>query len=159
MAVRVAPVKLTYHDYLTWPDDGQRYELYEGELHVIPTPSVMHQRVLGKLMFLLAQFVDQSQVGEVLHAPLDVVFAEDTVVQPDILFISRERRHIIGEQNILGAPDLVVEILSPGTEERAVEVLALSPEGYRVVGRYSGDEAVSSQVLAGLRFPAKEIFG
>jgi Uma2 family endonuclease len=170
MVVGVIPVKLTYHDYLRWPDDGQRYELYEGELYVIPTPFVPHQRVLGKLMFLLAQFVRRSQLGEVLHAPLDVVFSESTVVQPDILFVSHQRRGIIGEQNISGAPDLVVEILSPATEERdrgtklqlycrygvqecwlvdpeerTVEVLTLSPEGYQVLGQYSEDEVVSSQ--------------
>ena len=183
MVVGIIPVKLTYHDYLTWPDDGRRYELYEGELCVIPTPSVMHQRVLGKLMFSLAQFVDRNQLGEVFHAPLDVVFSESTVVQPDVLFISHQRRGIIGEQNISGAPDLVVEILSPSTEERdrgiksqlycrygvreywlvdpeerTVEVLALSPQGYQVLGQYSDDEVVSSQVLAGFQFPAEEIF-
>jgi Uma2 family endonuclease len=183
MAVKVVPIKLTYHDYLTWPDDGRRYELHGGELHMVPSPSVQHQRISRKLMLLLARFVDEYQHGEVFDAPLDVVFAEDTFVQPDILFISHERRYIIGEQNISGAPDLVIEILSPSTEERdrgiklqlycrygvreawlvdpgerTVEVLALSPEGYQVLGRYSGDEAVSSQVLAGLRFPTKEIF-
>jgi len=112
-----------------------------------------------------------------------VVLSQSTVVQPDILFISRERQDIINEQNILGAPDLVIEILSPTTEERdrgiklqlycrygvrecwlvdpeerMVEVLALSPQGYQVLGRYSGDEVMSSQVLAGFRFPAEEIF-
>jgi Uma2 family endonuclease len=99
-----------------------------------------------------------------------VVFSESTVVQPDILFVSHQRRGIIGEQNISGAPDLVVEILSPATEERdrgtklqlycrygvqecwlvdpeerTVEVLTLSPEGYQVLGQYSEDEVVSSQ--------------
>jgi Uma2 family endonuclease len=183
MAVRVIPVKLTYRDYLTWPDDGRRYELYEGEAYMVPSPSVQHQRILRKLMLLLAQFMDVYQLGEIFHAPLDVVFDGDTVVQPDILFVSHQRRGIIGKQNISGAPDLVVEILSPATgerdrgiklqlycrygvrecwlidpEERTVEVLALSPEGYQVLGQYSGDEVVSSQVLAGLQFPAEAIF-
>ena len=183
MVVGIMPVKLTYHDYLRWPDDGRRYELYEGELYVIPTPLVPHQRALGKLMVLLARFVRRNQLGEVLHAPLDVVFAEATFVQPDILFISHQRRGIIGEQNISGAPDLVVEILSPSTEERdrgiksqlycrygvqeywlvdpeerTVEVLALSPEGYQVLGQYSEDEVVNSQVLVGFQFPAEDIF-
>ena len=182
-ALRVIPVKLTYRDYMAWPDDGRRYELFEGELYMVPSPSVKHQRISRKLMLLLAQFVDEYQLGEIFDAPLDVVFAEATFVQPDILFISHQRRGIIGEQNISGAPDLVVEILSPSTEERdrgiksqlycrygvqeywlvdpeerTVEVLALSPEGYEVLGWYSGDEVVSSQVLAGFQFPAEEIF-
>ncbi len=183
MAVRVIPVKLTYRDYMTWPDDGRRYELYEGEAYMVPSPSVQHQRILRKLMLLLAQLVNEDRLGEIFYAPLDVVFSESTVVQPDILFISHQRRGIIGEQNISGAPDLVVEILSPSTEERdrgiklqlygrygvqeywlvdpekrTVEVLALSPEGYQVLGQYGGDEIVSSQVLAKLQFPAGAIF-
>lgn len=183
MTVQVIPIKLTYRDYLTWPDDGRRYELYEGEVYLVPSPSVRHQRVSGKLQALLRQFLLVNGLGEVLYAPLDVVFSESTVVQPDLLFISHERRSIIGEQNISGAPDLVVEIISPATEERdrgaklqlycrygvrecwlvdpdkrTVEVLALSPEGYQVLGRYRADEVVSSQVLVGFQFPAKEIF-
>ncbi|MFQ5812346.1 MAG: Uma2 family endonuclease [Anaerolineae bacterium] len=183
-ALRVIPVKLTYRDYMTWPDDGRRYELYEGEAYMVPSPSVKHQRISRKLMLLLAQFVDEYQLGEIFDAPLDVVFSESTVVQPDILFISHQRRDIIGEQNVSGAPDLVIEILSPSTEERdrgiksqlycrygvreywlvdpeerAVEVLALSPEGYQVLGQYGEDEVVRSQVLAGFQFSAKEIFG
>jgi len=183
MAVRVIPLKLTYRDYLTWPDDGRRYELYEGEVYMVPSPSVRHQRISRKLEALLGQFLPENGRGEVFHAPLDVVFSESTVVQPDILFISHQRRHIIGEQNISGAPDLVVEIISPSTEERdreiklqlycrygvrecwlidpeerTVEVLALSPEGYQVLGQYSGDEVVNSQVLVGFQFPAEEIF-
>jgi len=184
MTVQVIPVKLTYRDYLTWPDDGRRYELFEGEVYMVPSPSVKHQRISGNLQALLRQFLLQNGLGEVFHAPLDVVFSQSTVVQPDILFISHQRRGIIGEQNISGAPDLVVEILSPSTEERdrgvklqlycrygvrecwlidpeerTVEVLALSPEGYQVLGRYGGDEAVSSQVLTSFRCIANEIFG
>lgn len=183
MTVQVIPIKLTYREYLTWPDDGRRYELYEGDVYMVPSPSVKHQRISRKLEALLGQFLLENGQGEVFHAPLDVVFSESTVVQPDILFISHQRRNIIGEQNISGAPDLVVEILSPATEERdrgaklqlycrygvrecwlvdpdkrTVEVLALSPEGYQVVGCYSGDEVVSSQVMVGLQFPAEVIF-
>jgi Uma2 family endonuclease len=113
MTVRVIPVKLTYRDYVTWPDDGRRYELYEGEVYMVPSPSVQHQRILRKLMLLLAQLVDEYQLGEIFYAPLDVVFDGDTVVQPDILFVSHQRRGIIGEQNISGAPDLVHEGVNP----------------------------------------------
>jgi len=183
MVVRVVPVKLTYRDYVTWPDDGRRYELYEGEVYMVPSPSVKHQRISGNLQVLLRQFLLENGLGEVFDAPLDVVFSESTVVQPDILFINHQRRGIIGEQNISGAPDLVVEILSPATEERdrgiklqlycrygvreywlvdpeerTVEVLALSPEGYQVLGQYSEDGVVSSQVLVGFQFLAEEIF-
>jgi len=151
---------------------------------MVPSPSVQHQRISGNLGALLRHFVLEMGWGKFFYAPLDVVFSESTVVQPDILFISHECQGIINEQNISGAPDLVIEILSPATEERergiklqlycrydvqecwlvdpeerTVEVLALSPQGYQVLGRYSGDEMVSSQVLAGFQCTAKEIFG
>lgn len=182
VAVERIPVKLTYADYLTWSDDGRRYELYEGELQMVPSPSVRHQRLCRNLELLLGVFVSRHQRGEVLHAPLDVVFSEDIFVQPDILFVSQERGHIIGSQHIAGAPDLVVEVLSPGTEPRdrtyklqlycrygvreywlvdpeteTVEVLALSLDGAQLEGRYGADDIVSSQVLAGLQFRVREI--
>jgi len=80
VAVERIPVKLTYADYLSWPDGGRRYELYEGELQMVPSPSVKHQRLCRNLEFRLGLFVRSHQRGEVLHVPLDVVFSKDTFV-------------------------------------------------------------------------------
>jgi len=110
-------IKFTYEDYCLMPED-RRYELIGGDFFMVPSPSVIHQRVAANLEAILRQFVMASDCGEILYAPLDVVLSPQDVVQPDIMFISRERSHIVTDNNIQGAPDLVVEILSPSTAER-----------------------------------------
>ena len=110
--------KFTYDDYRTAPED-RRYELLDGDLIVAPVPSLKHQRVLLALAGLLDRFVKEAGLGEVLPAPCDVVLSDTDVVQPDLLFISRERTHLVRNgDNVQGAPDLVVEILSPATADR-----------------------------------------
>ena len=110
--------KFTYDDYRTAPED-RRYELLDGDLIVAPAPSLKHQRVLLALAGLLDRFVKEAGLGEVLPAPCDVVLSDTDVVQPDLLFISREREHLVRNgDNVQGAPDLVVEILSPATADR-----------------------------------------
>ncbi|RMH84192.1 MAG: Uma2 family endonuclease [Calditrichaeota bacterium] len=111
----VTSKRYTYADYAALPDDGRRYEIIEGELFMSPAPVPEHQRASRKCGVLLSNFVEKRSLGEVFFAPIDVMFSDDTVVQPDILFISRERLGIIGEKYIDGAPDLIMEILSPGT--------------------------------------------
>ena len=109
--------KLTYEDYCKTPDD-ERWELLDGELVMAPTPNTVHQETSGNLLVLLMLFVDRMGIGQVFHAPLDVVLSDTTVVQPDILFVSNERADIITEANVQGSPDLAVEILSPSTASR-----------------------------------------
>ena len=103
-------------DYL-WesPDDGQRYEVIDGELFVSPPPSWEHQRGLNKLNILLANHIYSHDLGEIVPAPIGVVLDAGTGVQPDLVFVSRERAAIISRRGVEGAPDLVVEFLSPGT--------------------------------------------
>ncbi|MEW6273874.1 MAG: Uma2 family endonuclease [Bacillota bacterium] len=108
-------IVLTYEDYLRLPDDGRRYEILEGVLHVTPSPTTTHQRVSRRLFSILDAFVKEHNLGEVFYAPLDIVFSNVSVAQPDLLYVSEARRGIITEKNIAGAPDLVVEIASPST--------------------------------------------
>jgi Uma2 family endonuclease len=110
-----ASTKLTYQDYLELPDDGNRYEIIDGELFVNPSPVPQHQFVSGNLFFAFSLYLREHRAGVVLSAPLDVKLDEDTVVQPDVNVIVGDRRRIIGLKNVQGAPDLVIEILSPGT--------------------------------------------
>ena len=117
MASSTPTVKLTYDDYCNAPED-KRYELLDGDLVVVPAPREVHQRVLMNLSYLVFQSVKRSGVGHVYAAPFDVVLSDNDVVQPDLLFISNERAHVITEDNLQGAPDLVVEILSPSTADR-----------------------------------------
>jgi Uma2 family endonuclease len=107
--------KLTYDDYVNFPNDGKRYEIIDGELYVNPSPHMKHQRVLLRLAIALSRFVEKHRLGEVFIAPFDVVFSEIDVMEPDLLFISTARMHVLTQANVKGAPDLVVEVLSDGT--------------------------------------------
>jgi len=118
--VKPAPassVKFTYDDFVNFPDDGKRHEIIDGEHYVTPSPNTKHQRVVRNLTLALGQYLRQHPVGEVFVGPFDVVFSDLDVVEPNLLYISRERAGILTDQHVRGAPDLVVEILSPGTRK------------------------------------------
>lgn len=102
----------TYDDLLAMPEDNVIREVLDGELFVSPTPFIRHQVIKGRLLFAIASYLEQRPIGEVLMAPLDIVFAIDNVCSPDVLFISNERSSITTEKNIQGAPDFVIEVLS-----------------------------------------------
>ena len=107
--------KLTYADLERMPDDGKRYELYDGELRVVPAPIPLHQLVALRLSEALGRHV-RNGGGLLLFSPIDIVFAEDTVLEPDLLLFRPERRHLVPLRSVIRhPPDLVVEILSPST--------------------------------------------
>jgi Uma2 family endonuclease len=108
-------ILLTYDDYCLLPNDRNRYEILDGELSVTPAPAIRHQTVLGNLYRFLANYVVANQLGKVFIAPTDLILAPATVVQPDLIFIGNDRRHIVSERAIEGPPTLVIEILSPTT--------------------------------------------
>ena len=113
----VTAAKLTYQDYLDTPGD-ERYELLDGELILVASPNEDHQTASIVLAARMYSFVNENDLGRVFHAPYDVLLSASDVVQPDLLFISKEREHIRTPANIQGAPDLVVEILSPSSARR-----------------------------------------
>ena len=110
-------VRQTYKDYCATPDD-ERCELLNGNLMMVPAPNRKHQQVLSRLHLKLGNFAEEHGLGEVYVAPFDVVLSDTDVVQPDLLFISRAREHTLTDENVRGAPDLVIEILSPSTADR-----------------------------------------
>jgi Uma2 family endonuclease len=122
MALRLKRSGLTYQDYLQLPDDGQRYEIIDGELYVSPAPSIKHQTVSINLSTVLNVHVRAGKLGKVLTAPTDLKFAAPSIVQPDILYVRQASRGIITAQNIQGAPDLVVEIISPSSTRMDQEI-------------------------------------
>jgi Uma2 family endonuclease len=182
-----APGNWTYSDYRRLPDDGRRYEVIRGFLHVSPVPPVAHQRALRRLLIALDRFVRDQRLGEVFFAPFDILLPEGiaTPVQPDLVFIRAGEEPDDDAQNFQGVPELVVEVLSPGTRRydlgtklgayleagipevwfadpsaAAIRVHGLSEDRKRYVelsrgGR--GDE-ITSRVLPGLRIPVSEIF-
>jgi len=112
-------VKLTYDDFVLLPDDGMRHELIDGEHYVTPSPNMKHQRVSGNLHWLIRRHLETHPVGEVFYAPFDVVLSRFDVVEPDLLYMSRERAaQVLTSKNVQGAPELVIEIASPGTRKR-----------------------------------------
>ena len=183
MATRNPKVRFTYEDYCQLPDD-KRYELIDGEFYeMAPAPIPAHQRILLRTARLLADWVDQFGMGEVLVAPLDVILSENDTYQPDIVFVVEARRSIITHRACEGAPDSVVEILSPSTSRRdlgikreryalfgvreywivdpaarSLEILVLQEEKYVSRGVYSGAMSPDSLVLPGLVFQVQGIF-
>ena len=111
-------IKFTYEDYLGFSEDGNRHEIIDGEHYVTPAPLTKHQRISANLLGHFYRHCSQTKAGLVLTAPTDVVFSETDVVQPDLLFISKDRQHIVTRENIQGAPDLIIEILSEATKQR-----------------------------------------
>jgi Uma2 family endonuclease len=117
-AVQGLRPRVGYTELLQLPDDGRRYELYDGEVVVVPSPMPRHQIVADRLTTLLCDYARQTG-GLALSAPLDIVFAEHDVAQPDVVFFAAGRRHLLDlDAPIRQAPDLVVEVLSPSTERR-----------------------------------------
>jgi len=128
--------KITWHDVQQLPDDGNRYEAIAGELYVTPAPSLRHQTIVVRLLFGLGRLLVEPAYGRAWPAPLGVWFpATDEGVQPDIVFVSNERRGRLAPEGIRGAPDLVVEVLSPTTARRDTGVKRVLYERHGV-GEY-----------------------
>ena len=167
----------TYEEYYRL-DDDRRYELYNGELIPMqpPSPSPGHQREALELTVILREFVRTKKLGEVFVAPLDVIFDDKNTAQPDIIFIAKANAGLVQERGIFGAPDLVVEIVSPGSVRRdryekqalyarfgvkeywifdhgnqSLEVLTLNGSGYVVHSAAEKSGYVTSRVLRGLK--------
>lgn len=173
---------LTYADYLKTSDD-ERYELLNGELVMPPLPLTGHQMISIALASRLYLYVEETGLGTVVAAPTDVVLPDTDVVQPDVLFISKQRNHILTRENVRGAPDLVVEILSPATAEhdrtikldlyaqhgvkeywivdpeaKTIMVLLRGESHFEVAGIYGEGQSLRSPTLAGFSVALEEIF-
>jgi Uma2 family endonuclease len=114
-SARASTPKLTYDDFLLFPDDGQRHELIDGEHYVTPSPSTRHQRLSMRLTGALLDCLKVNPVGELFAAPYDVVFGRFDIVEPDLLLVTGDQVDVLTDVHARGAPSLVVEILSKGT--------------------------------------------
>ena len=178
----IANPKLAYEDYANLPDD-ERYELIDGELMPMPSPKEIHQAICGAIFMSVGMFANAMALGRTYFAPFDVILSDFNVVQPDIIFVSNARSRIITEDNIRGAPDLVVEILSPSTADydrtvkrelyerygvpeywlvdpyaKTITILRLGADGYNVHAVYGEGDALSSPTLAGFSMNLSELF-
>jgi Uma2 family endonuclease len=178
-----APVRYKAEYIWETPDDGNRYEVIDGVLYVTPPPSWMHQRGLMKIAVIVGGHVYREGLGEIVQAPVGVVLDEHNGVQPDIVYINRERQAIIVERGVEGAPDLVVEMLSPSTRgrdrgvkmrryaaaevqyywigdprSRTIEEYRLVDCAYEQLGVYGPGMIFRPQLLPGLEIPIDEIW-
>ena len=174
--------KLTYEDYAAMPE-GDRYELIDGVLIVVASPNREHQSIQFELSLVVGNLVKAEDLGWVFNPPFDVLFSRTEVVQPDLIFVSKEREDIITDANIRGAPDLVVEILSPSSTRRdwrdkfdmyerhgVREYWLIDPDrrmawlfttedgAFIEAGRYSAEDALASSVLGGASIDLSEVF-
>jgi Uma2 family endonuclease len=110
--------RVSFAELCQWPDDGRRYELYDGEVIMVPAPVPRHQLVVIRITGLLLDYAETSG-GLALASPIDIAFSDHDVVQPDLVFFRRERRALIDMSQVIRVPpDLAVEALSRSTEAR-----------------------------------------
>jgi Uma2 family endonuclease len=175
-------IRFTYQDYLQLSED-RRYEIIDGDLYLVPAPIPYHQKVSRNFEYLLHEHVIEHDLGEVLHAPCDLLLSENDVVQPDIMFIAKDQLSIITDTNIQGAPTLVIEILSPSSEKRdrgakqklyaragiqeywivdprvkTVEVLQLTMSGHSQYAYFQVDDSLHSPIFPHLSIPLVDVF-
>ena len=177
--------RLTYDDFLLFPDDGLRHEIIDGEHYVTPSPNKGHQLLVGRLFFEIELFLRAHPgMGQVFLSPFDVVFSKWDVVEPDLLFVAADQEDILTEKNVQGAPALVVEIASPGTRRRdeqikrqlfdrggvreywivdpdahIVRVFRRQPDGsLAAIAELARETVLTTPLLPGLEIRLKELF-
>jgi Uma2 family endonuclease len=177
-----AGISFTCYDSHLFPED-EAYEILEGDLFAVPVPDAAHQTATHKLARSLRRRVETMNYGRIFHAPYRVVLSKTTMVQPDILFVGIARLGITGEKKLVGAPDLIIEVISEGDDkrglavkrrlyanhqvpeywvvcpqERTVEVLLWSEVGYICFRRWAAFERLSTPLLPRLSLPLDCIF-
>jgi Uma2 family endonuclease len=183
-ATKMARTPLTYEDYLTFPDqDRIRKEIIDGELVMSPSPTLKHQAIIGNLFVLLHNFIKKNKLGKIFFAPCDVILSDINIVQPDIIFISKENFEVLTDLNVRGEPDLIIEILSPSTakmdrifkkslyerfgvkeywiidpSEEIIEIWLLKNEQYQLSSTFHKNQILISQMFTGLEINLSEIF-
>ncbi|MFC5404610.1 Uma2 family endonuclease [Cohnella soli] len=178
---RVREQPMTYDAYAQMPDDGNRYEIFDGVLELMSGPSIPHQVINTKLLLLITQSCDSDYI--VLVAPLDVILSQTNVLQPDLIMVHRNRMDIITKRGIEGPPDLIVEVLSPSSHKRdkvrkmqiyarhdvpeywvidpaarTLEQYALADGRYTLGNVFEDDERIDSDKLPCVSFVINELF-
>ncbi len=174
--------KYTHADFLLMPNDGKRREIVDGELLVTPSPNLGHQRISRNIVYALLEYLEEHPIGELLDAPMDVILSDYDVVEPDLLFVLNEHRNILKDW-VRGAPDLVVEVLSPTTaandrgpkmkayarfgvreywiadpDRKTIEVYRLVEAGYQLVQMFGEQETLTSSLLPGFSLLVGRLF-
>lgn len=182
-AVGAVKRRVSYADLERWPEDGRRYELYDGEVRVVPSPLPVHQLVAMNLVDIF-RTCGHTHGGLVLVSPIDIIFSDYDVIQPDVVFFEASRRHLVHlDAPIRHHPDIAVEVLSPSTraidrgrkmemlagygvpeywivdpDAETIELYVLRGDGYALAQRAAGTDKVESAAACGLAFGAGSVF-
>lgn len=182
-AVQALLPRVSYQDLEGWPDDGRRYELYDGEVFVVPAPLPVHQIVADNFCQLLRDYA-RSHGGVAITSPIDIIFSDYDVLQPDVIFFSAARRHLVHlRKPIRHRPDVAVEVLSPSTaandrgrklqmfarygvpeywivdpDAGRLEILTIGAGGYAVSRVLTTSDVLQSDLLPELSVPLASLF-
>ena len=172
--------KLTYDDFVKMPDDNLRREIIDGELFVTAAPFTRHQRIVGQLYFRIRQYLEENRAGEIFVAPVDVLFSDFDVVEPDLVFVAASDSRIVTRKNLQGAPTVVIEVMSdPAMDRRrkkqmyekfgvaeywivdpdasSIEVYVLHEGRFQDPVTYTPGQALTSERLPGFVFSISEL--
>ena len=176
--------KLTYEDYEAFPDDGNRYEIIDGEVYVTAAPSAPHQRAVTRLARYLDAHAEERRLGEVYASPFAIVLGPSDIFQPDVVYVSRARSVMIDSRGVMrGAPDLCIEVASESkrkhdrtvkferyahyripecwivdTDVRSVAVFVLEQDSYTLLALAQGEDQIASRILPDLDLRASTLF-
>jgi Uma2 family endonuclease len=182
-AMKAVRPRVSYADLERAPEDGRRYELYDGERFVVPAPLPKHQLV-GLAVSDIVRAYAREHGGFAVISPIDIVFSEFDVLQPDVIYFSPARAHLVDVNRVIrDAPDLCVEVLSPSTAAtdrgkkmqmfarygvreywivdpaaESIEVYELSGSAYALLLTAASADIVTPAILPGLSFPAARLF-
>jgi Uma2 family endonuclease len=181
--LRTEAKPITAADYRDLPEGPPYYQLIEGDLYMAPSPDLFHQDVLGNLYHLLRLYLADHPIGSVHIAPSDVQFTDLNIFQPDLYFVSKSRKSILSKQGAEGAPDLVVEVLSPKTAKldkglkrdvyartgvdemwivdpaaKRIHVFRLDESAKEPAAVFSGRQSITSRLFPGLKIPVAKVF-
>ena len=178
----IISTKFTHADLLAIPNDGKRREIVDGELIVTPAPKLGHQEILLRLALAFGKYLEQHPIGKLIISPMDVILSDFDVLEPDLLLVLNEQRGILQDW-VRGAPDMVIEILSPTTvahdrgaklkayakygvgeywivvpEGYSIEVYRLGQGGFELARTFQEPETLSSRILPDFSLPVASIF-
>lgn len=176
-------VRFKADDIWDVPEDGKRYEVIEGELCMATAPDLDHQRPITGLIFFIETYLRTHRIGEIFAAPVGLILDDENGLQPDLVYVSKARAGILTRRGIRGVPNLVVEVLSPGTEKRdrgvkqrryaaagverywivdpvtrTLEAYELQQEGYAPAGTYGPGSTFRPELFPGLDIPIDELW-
>lgn len=173
----------TYDDYLQLPDNGFRYEILDGDLHMSPAPAPRHQLLILRLGGAILRHLELNNAGRAFPAPVDVRLDENVLVQPDLVVVLNAKLPNVSEREITGPPDLLIEVISPSSvvvdrrrkfdlyasykvreywlidlEEHVIEINVLRGEAYSLLAKFTRGQRLVSEVLPGLEIDPADVF-